>query len=85
MGALKGSFQCLHGLHVNINSPDDHIHACHWITITIILHNLIIDVKGTISSQQFQPAHTHIEEEEDTGVNSEEEEEDKDLDEGEVK
>ena len=49
MGALKGHFQCLPGLHVSINSPNDHIHACHWITVAIILHNLIIDVEGTAS------------------------------------
>jgi DDE superfamily endonuclease len=27
MGALKGQFQCLCGLHVNIDSPEDHIEA----------------------------------------------------------
>ncbi|KAF8816150.1 hypothetical protein BYT27DRAFT_7077839, partial [Phlegmacium glaucopus] len=84
MGALKGHFQCLRALRVNINSPDDHIRACRWITITIILHNLIIDVKETVSGQQFQPTHTHVEEQEDAGVNNEENE-DEDLDEGEAK
>jgi len=28
MGALKGRFQCLRGLHISINSPDDHVQAC---------------------------------------------------------
>ena len=84
MGALKGRFQCLRGLRVNINTPDDHIRACRWITVAIILHNLIIDVEGSVSARQFQPAHTLAEEEEDAGVN-EEENENEDLDEGEAK
>ena len=32
MGTLKGHFQCLCGLHMNINSPEDHIKALQWIT-----------------------------------------------------
>lgn len=72
MGALKGCFQCLWGLCVNINSLEDHIHACCWITISIILHNLIIDVEGTASDQQFQPTHPAAQEEVDTGVCDEE-------------
>ena len=86
MGALKGHFQCLQGLHVNINSAEDHIWACHWITISIILHNLIIDVEGTLSSWQFQPAHPADQEEADTGVHDDEENADDDFEEeGEAK
>ena len=33
LGALKGRFQCLHGLHVNITSNEDHKAACQWINI----------------------------------------------------
>lgn len=85
MGALKGRFQCVRGLRVNINTPDDHIRACQWITIAIILHNLIIDVEGTVSGRHFQPTHTPLEEEEDTGEVDEEDLEDEDLGEGEAK
>lgn len=46
MGALKGRFQCLRGLRVDINNKSDHVAACRWITIAIILHNIIIEVEG---------------------------------------
>ncbi|KAF8802079.1 hypothetical protein BYT27DRAFT_7226486 [Phlegmacium glaucopus] len=59
MGALKGRFQCLRGLRVNIQSKQDHHAACRWITIAIILHNLIIDVEGE---------HSHTEDDKDCGV-----------------
>jgi hypothetical protein len=85
MGALKGRFQCLRGLHVNINSPNDHIRACHWITVAIILHNLIIDVEGTASGHYFQPEHPGAHEMADTGDHEEENEEEEEADEGEVK
>jgi len=44
MGALKGRFQCLRGLRVKINSHEDHRKAMRWISVVIILHNLIIDI-----------------------------------------
>ena len=47
MGALKGRFQCLRGLRVKINNHEDHCAAMQWITVVIILHNLIIDIKGS--------------------------------------
>ena len=65
MGALNGWFQCLQGLHVNINSNHDHLQACGWITIAIILHNLVIDVEGGKSVAQFGGIHWQAEEEED--------------------
>jgi hypothetical protein len=56
IGELKGRFQCLRGLRVLINSHEDHIRALQWITVAIILHNLVIDVKarlnGTAAVQQ---------------------------------
>lgn len=67
MGALKGRWQCLRGLRVTINNSDDHKKACRWITIAIILHNLIIDVEGHQSGAAFVPAHTCVEEQEDRG------------------
>jgi hypothetical protein len=71
MGALKGRFQCLRGLRLPINSKKDHVAACRWVTIAIILHNLIIDVEGTASATQFADLHTHQEEEEDRGATHE--------------
>jgi hypothetical protein len=79
MGALKGRFQCLRGLRVNINSPEEHIKAMRWITCAIILHNLIIDVEGEVSGAYFQPFHSAVEEEQDAGsMNNMEGEEDND-------
>lgn len=68
MGALKGRFQCLRGLRVMIKTPDDHLRACCWIKVAIILHNLVIDVEGEVSGAQFAPLHTVGEEEEDSGA-----------------
>ena len=68
MGALKGRFQCLRGLRVPINSKSEHYKACRWVTIAIILHNLIIDVEGPSSAEEFAAAHTSVEEEGDTGL-----------------
>lgn len=48
IGELKGRFQCLRGLRVSINSYEDHLHALRWITVAIILHNLVIDVKARV-------------------------------------
>ena len=67
MGALKCRFQCLCGLQVNINSNSDHVKACCWITIAIILHNLVIDVEGGDSVGQFGDIHWQAEEEVDRG------------------
>jgi hypothetical protein len=68
MGALKGQFQCLQGLCIPIDSKSEHYKACCWVTIAIILHNLIIDVKDPLSAEEFAAAHTLVEEEEDTGL-----------------
>jgi hypothetical protein len=42
--------------------------ACQWITIAIILHNLIIDVEGAKSAEEFLPLHSWQEELEDRGI-----------------
>jgi hypothetical protein len=65
MGALKGRFQCLRGLRVDIKSKRDHDLACRWITIAIILHNLIIDVEGPNFAHYFQADHGQGEENDD--------------------
>lgn len=62
MGALKGRFQCLRGLRVDINSNLDHAKALQWITVAIILHNLVIEVEGRASGVQFLGDHGHNEE-----------------------
>jgi hypothetical protein len=67
MGALKGRFQCLRGLRVDIKSKRDHDLACRWITIAIILHNLIIDVEGPNFAHYFQADHGQGEENDDRG------------------
>lgn len=76
MGALKGRFQCLRGLRVKINSHEDHRTALRWVTVTIILHNLIIDIEGT------EGTHTNWEDgnpqEEDEQGNSQSDDEDED-------
>jgi hypothetical protein len=71
MGALKGRFQCLRGLRISINSKREHHFACRWITIAIILHNLIIDVEGAKSAADFARNHDHDNEFEDHGVRDE--------------
>ena len=71
MGALKGRFQCLRGLRVNIRSKRDHHSACQWITIAIILHNLILDVEGSKSAAHFAGDHHHADEYEDHGPQDE--------------
>lgn len=64
MGALKGHFQCLRGLRVNINSPQDHIQACRWMTVCIILHNLVINVEGD-ATHGFDGVHGPVQKQED--------------------
>ena len=68
MGALKGCFQSLQGLRISINSKKEHHLACRWITIAIILHNLIIDVEGSKSGAHFAKDHGQAEEFEDCGA-----------------
>ncbi len=71
MGALKGRFQCLRGLRISINSKRDHHFACRWITIAVILHNLIIDVEGSKSAAHFAKDHHRTDEFEDHGIHDE--------------
>ena len=58
MGALKGHFQCLCSLHLEINSNEQHVDALCWITAAIIIHNLIIDVERATSVASFQNLHS---------------------------
>lgn len=55
MGALKQRFQCLYELRIKIHNVDDHITALRWITVAIILHNLVIDVDGPSAHNMVLP------------------------------
>jgi DDE superfamily endonuclease len=67
IGALKGRFQCLQGLCLQINSKSDHVEACRWVTIAIILHNIVVELEDTKSAPAFAHIHTNEQEEEDRG------------------
>jgi hypothetical protein len=67
MGALKGRWQCLRGLRVSINSKKEHVEACRWVTIAIILHNIVVQVEGEEFGAHFAAAHGAAEEGEDRG------------------
>jgi hypothetical protein len=56
---------CKH-VRINIKSNEDRKKALQWITVAIILHNLIIDVEG-YQSGAFAPFHTRAQEVEDRG------------------
>jgi hypothetical protein len=85
MGALKGRFQCLRGLRVNINSSKDHAEACRWITIAIILHNMVINIEGANAATNFGGIHTGANEIEDRGGADEPEDDDELEEAGEAK
>jgi hypothetical protein len=68
MGALKWHWQCLRGLRVTITSKRHHRVACDWMTVAIILHNLVIEVEGAVQGAHFTGIHTHTEEQEDRGL-----------------
>ena len=78
MGALKGRFQCLRGLRVKINSYADHRAAMPWITVTIILHNLIIDIEAAEGIQREWEDRNTGEEDRLDGDRSDGEDEDED-------
>ncbi|KIK34679.1 hypothetical protein CY34DRAFT_34646, partial [Suillus luteus UH-Slu-Lm8-n1] len=65
IGALKGRWQCLRGLRTVINSKHQHKEACRWMTIAIILHNIVIEVEGAAQGSYFIPIHTWFEEQDD--------------------
>jgi hypothetical protein len=85
IGALKGQWQSLRDLCVQINSVADHERACRWITIAIILHNLVIDVEGVDSGKSFLHLHGADEEAQDRGDQDEPLEQEFADDEGEQK
>ena len=46
IGLLKGRFQSLRELHIQINSQNQFDFAIIWIRVCFILHNFIIDIEG---------------------------------------
>ena len=68
MGALMGQLQFLQGLCIDINSNANHVEACCWITIAIIIHNMVIDIEGTNAGESFGNLHNGAEELEDCGI-----------------
>jgi DDE superfamily endonuclease len=54
IGALKGRWQCLRGLRVPTNGKHEHVHPCHWITVAIILHNMLVEWEGNEWSKFWQ-------------------------------
>ena len=71
IGALKGRFQCLCGLQVHVNSNNNHYKACKWISVAIILHNIVVNVERNQSEEHFRNFHGPGKEEEDTGIQQE--------------
>ncbi|KIO26186.1 hypothetical protein M407DRAFT_51618, partial [Tulasnella calospora MUT 4182] len=41
MGAINRRFQSQRGLRIRINRRHDHVDACNWIWMCLILHNLV--------------------------------------------
>ena len=59
MAALKNRFQCLKGLNITINGPDDHIWALEWIKTCVILHNIIVDMEQDVVPN-FEEGHNAL-------------------------
>jgi len=56
---------------VNINSNSQHVAACQWLTICIILHNLVIEVESGQHSAYFTLQHGRVEEEDNRALHDE--------------
>lgn len=54
IGALKGRWQSLRELPHRINRKRDHVAACNWIKMCIVLHNLLVDFEGDSWAQYFR-------------------------------
>ncbi|KAF7292661.1 DDE Tnp4 domain-containing protein [Mycena indigotica] len=53
MGALKGRWQSFKGLRQSIAKNRHHVRACRWITIGIILHNIVVELEGIPEHDPF--------------------------------
>ena len=67
MGALKGRWQSLRGLRIQVNDAASHARACRWISCCIILHNAVLDLEGWVAGIHFTPLHGPEEEIQDCG------------------
>ncbi|KAI9511074.1 hypothetical protein F5148DRAFT_1147141 [Russula earlei] len=52
-------------------TKSEHVKACWWITIAIILHNMVIEFGESGSAAQLLPIHGQDQEEEETGMTQE--------------
>ncbi|KAJ7465212.1 hypothetical protein FB451DRAFT_1041829, partial [Mycena latifolia] len=50
---------------VNINTKVEHVHVCRWVTITIILHNIVIKVERGEFTKHFSADHGAAQEQDD--------------------
>ena len=48
---MKGRFQSLKELRIQISSELRHEYAKFWVICCIIIHNLVIDIEGTVSER----------------------------------
>ena len=71
MGALKGRWQSLRGLRIQIKDAASHKKACRWFSCCVLLHNAVLDIEGWVAGVHFTPLHTRVEEEEDSGEQEE--------------
>ena len=54
MGLLKGTFQSLKEIHIQLIKTKHHIIIIMWAHICIILHNLIICIKGNNFDERWR-------------------------------
>ena len=54
MGLLKGTFQSLEEIHIQLVNTKCHMIIIMWACICIILHNLIICIKGDNSDKRWR-------------------------------
>ena len=53
IGVLKGRFQSLHELRINVSSHNRHLYTIMWCRACIILHNLIIRIEGDTVDERW--------------------------------
>src|SRR6266849_6410117 len=81
MGLLKGTFQSLKEIRIQLVNTKCHKLIIMWARICIILHNLIICIEGDNFDDQWRESlvRTGLEHKRDAGDNTDEEEEPRDA------
>ena len=81
MGLLKGTFQSLKKIWIQLINTKGHKLIIMWARICIILHNLIICIEGDNFDDQWRESLVRmgLEHEHDAGDNTDEEEEPGDV------